>query len=304
MRGADMAAKNRLLLKIAIANIVVSLVVLGLKAFAWWVTGSVALYSDALESIINVVTSAAAAFALWVSFQPADDNHPYGHSKAEYLSAVLAGVLITIAALSILRESWFAFFEPRPMEAPVKGLAINMAATAVNVVWALLLIRIGRRHRSPALKADGHHLMTDVITSIGVFFGLVAAVVFQMPVLDPVLAALVAVNIIWTGFKLTRESVGGLMDEAVEPETLDVIRRIISTEASGALEAHDIRTRQAGSAIFVDFHLVVHGTMSVSDAHDICDRIEHAIQDGVEGARVTIHVEPDNKAKHQGIVVV
>lgn len=299
-----MAAKNRLLLKFACANILVSFLVLGLKALAWWMTGSVALYSDALESVINVVTAVAAAAALWVSVQPADQNHPYGHSKAEYLSAVLAGVLIVLAAVSILREAYYGFLNPTPMDAPVEGLVVNMIATGVNVIWALALIRVGTRHASPALKADGRHLMTDVVTSVGVFFGLVAAIVLEMPVLDPLLAALVALNIIWTGLKLTRESVGGLMDEAVAPETLDEIRAIISRNADGAIEAHDIRTRQAGSAIFVDFHLVVGGTMSVSDAHTICDRIEHAIQTQVEGTRVTIHVEPDDKAKHQGIVVL
>jgi cation diffusion facilitator family transporter len=295
---------SQLLLRIAGANIAVSLLVLALKSAAFWITGSVALYSDALESIINVVTALTAFGALWLSNQPADHNHPYGHHKAEYLSAVLAGVLIVVAAISILREAYLAYLDPQPLDAPVPGLALNMLATAFNAGWAMLLMRTGRRHRSPALAADGRHLMTDVVTSVGVFGGLVASIIFDLPVLDPLLAAIVALNIVWAGFKLMKESVGGLMDEAVPADTLDSIRSLIAREAAGAIEAHDIRTRQAGRAVFVDFHLVVAGTMSVSAAHDICDRIERALKAAVEGVIVTIHVEPDNKAKHQGIVVL
>jgi cation diffusion facilitator family transporter len=292
------------LFRLALGSILVSLIVLGLKALAYWLTGSVALYSDALESVINVVTAITAAAALWFSQQPADQNHPYCHGKAEYLSAVLEGVLITLAAISIIRYAYFGFLDPRPLDAPFEGLAISLVATAINAFWAFVLIRTGRRERSLALAADGKHLFTDVITSVGVFFGLIGAVVFNLPVLDPILAAFVALNIVWMGVMLMRESVGGLMDEAVPGDTLADIKAIISKEAEGAIEAHDIRTRQAGRTIFVEFHLVVTGTMSVSDAHDICDRIERAVQDGVEGTIVTIHVEPDNKAKHQGIVIV
>ncbi len=297
-------SSNPLLFRIAFGSIAVSLIVLGLKLLAFWMTGSVALYSDALESIINVVTAFAALGALWFSYQPADQNHPYGHHKAEYLSAVLEGVLIVLAAISILREAYLGFLDPRPLDAPWQGLAINLLATAINAFWALLLIRTGRKYRSPALTADGRHLMTDVFTSAGVFVGLVGAIVFGMPVLDPILAGFVAINIIWMGWKLMRESVGGLMDEAVPPATLDAIKSVISTEAEGAIEAHDIRTRQAGRATFVDFHLVVAGDMTVSFAHDICDRIERALKDKIEDITVTIHVEPEDKAKHQGIVVL
>lgn len=285
-------------------NVAVSLLVLALKAAAYWITGSVALYSDALESIINVVTSLTALWALWFSIKPADQNHPYGHHKAEYLSAVLAGVLILVAAVSILREAYMGFLAPQPLDAPVEGLAINILATLVNFGWALLLIRTGTRHTSPALAADGRHLMTDVVTSVGVLIGLVLAVVLDMPVLDPILAALVALNIIWTGVKLTRESMGGLLDEAVPADVLDRIRSVISRGAAGAIEAHDLRTRQAGRVVFIDFHLVVQGAMTVSDAHDICDCIERALKESVPGALVTIHVEPEAKAKHQGIVVL
>ncbi|MFC5066692.1 cation diffusion facilitator family transporter [Flaviflagellibacter deserti] len=297
-------SSNPLLFRIAFGSIAVSLIVLGLKLLAFWMTGSVALYSDALESIINVVTAFAALGALWFSYQPADQNHPYGHHKAEYLSAVLEGVLIVLAAISILHQAYLGFLDPRPLNAPWQGLTVNLVATTINAFWALLLIRTGRKHRSPALTADGGHLMTDVVTSAGVFVGLVGAIVFDMPLLDPILAGFVAINIIWMGWKLMRESVGGLMDEAVPPVTLDAIKSIIATEAEGAIEAHDIRTRQAGRATFVDFHLVVAGDMTVSFAHDICDRIERALKGKIEDITVTIHVEPEDKAKHQGIVVL
>jgi cation diffusion facilitator family transporter len=292
------------LFRLALGSILVSLIVLGLKVLAYVLTGSVALYSDALESVINVVTAITAAAALWFSAQPADRNHPYGHHKAEYLSAVLEGVLITLAAISIFRSAYFGFFNPQPINAPVEGLALSAVATAINGLWAFILIRVGRREFSMALTADGKHLLTDVVTSVGVFIGLIGAVAFDLPILDPILAAFVALNIVWMGVMLMRESLGGLMDEAVEVDMLDGIKAIIAQEAEGAIEAHDIRTRRAGRAIFVEFHLVVHGAMSVSDAHDICDRIERALQKDVEGAQVTIHVEPDNKAKHQGIVIV
>jgi cation diffusion facilitator family transporter len=292
------------LFRLSLGSILVSLIVLGLKALAWQLTGSVALYSDALESVINVVTAITASAALWFSLQPADKNHPFGHHKAEYLSAVLVGVLIVLAAISILRAAYADLSSPQPIAAPFEGLGINAVATAINAVWAFVLVRIGKSQRSPALSADGKHLLTDVVTSAGVFIGLAAAVLFGLPILDPILAALVALNIVWMGFGIMRESLGGLMDEAVQPELLEKIKAIISREAEGAIEAHDIRTRQAGRAVFVEFHLVVVGTMSVSDAHAICDRIERAVQAGVEGANVTIHVEPDNKAKHQGVVVV
>jgi len=290
--------------QLALASIAVAIVVLGLKYAAYHVTGSVALYSDALESIINVATAIVALYAIRIALTPADEKHPYGHTKAEYFSAVFEGALILVAALLILREAYFAFLTPRTIEAPVLGLAINAAASLVNAGWAYLLIRQGRKLRSHALEADGQHLMADVVTSIGVLVGLLAAIATGIPQLDPALAALVALNILWSGWKVMRESVGGLMDQAAPPETLARIRDLISANADGAIEAHDLRTRHAGAITFVDFHLVVPGTLSVSDAHDICDRIERAIKRDCEGSVVTIHVEPENKAKHSGIVVL
>ena len=289
---------------IAAGSLLIGLVVLGLKLLAWWTTGSVALYSDALESIVNVVTAIVALIAIRLAQRPADAALPYGYHKAEYFSAVIVGVMIIVAAILILRESWFGFFDAKLPTAPVEGLAISMAATAINVVWAFVLIRYGRKVLSPALEADGKHLLTDVVSSVGVLIGLVLAFVTGWAVLDPLLAALVALNILWSGWGVIRDSVGGLMDVATPPDRLKTIREVIAGNADGAIEAHDIRTRQAGPLTFVDFHLVVPGTMSVDAAHAICDNIEAKLREAVKDVQITIHVEPESKAKHAGIVVV
>lgn len=289
---------------LAAGSIAVGLTVLALKFLAWHLTGSVALLSDAIESIVNVATAIGALAAIYFAAQPADANHPYGHHKAEYVSAVVEGVLIVIAAIVILREAYAAYLTPRLIDAPWRGLAVNGLATLINAVWCYVLIRQGRAHRSPALVADGRHLWSDVLSSIGVFVGVSLAALTGYGILDPILAALVALNILWAGWKLMKESVGGLLDEALPPHDLARIRAVISANAHGAIEAHDLRTRQAGRMTFVDFHLVVKGSMSVTEAHDICDRLERAIKAELQDALISIHVEPDDKAKHSGIVVV
>ena len=291
-------------LRLAIGSIVVGVVVLGIKALAWWVTGSVALLSDALESTVNVATAIAALVAIRVAAQPADATHPYGHDKAEFFSAVLEGVMIIVAALLILKEAVEGIMAPVALDMPIEGLLINGVATVINAVWAALLIRFGRTDRSPALVADGRHLFTDVVTSAGVALGVLLAFVTGWWILDPILAAVVAVNILWSGWRVMRESLSGLMDEAVPQATLDLVRDVISREGGGALEAHDLRTRHAGQATFIDFHLVVPGETTVFDAHEICDRIEEGLRAAIEGVRITIHVEPEHKQKHSAIVVL
>ncbi|MFD2648611.1 cation diffusion facilitator family transporter [Devosia albogilva] len=289
---------------IAAASLGIAVLVLALKFLAWWVTGSIALYSDALESIVNVVTSVAALIAVSLAQRPADAALPYGYHKAEYFSAVLVGVMIIIAAILIFREAWLGLLAPEIPDAPALGLGIGAAATVVNIVWARVLIRHGRKARSPAIEADGRHLMTDVVSTVGVLVGLGLVVLTGWAVLDPILAALVALNILWSGWAVVRDSVGGLMDVAVPADVQQTIREVIATSAEGAIEAHDIRTRQAGRMTFIDFHLVVPGAMSVDDAHTICDGIEARLREAVPDVQITIHVEPENKAKHSGIVVV
>lgn len=289
---------------LAAITVAVGVVVLALKFGAWYLTGSVALWSDALESLVNIATAVATFAAVRYGAMPADANHPYGHGKAEYFSVVLEGVFIIIAAIAIFRAAYAGFFAPHVIDAPVEGLAVTVVASAINGAWAWVLVREGRKRSSPALAADGIHLFTDVATSVGVVLGLILALATGYFALDSILAALVALNILWAGWRVIRMSIGGLMDEAVAPATLERIRLLISQNADGAIEAHDIRTRRAGHATFIEFHLVVPGTMPVSQSHDICDRIERALKAEVANATITIHVEPEEKAKHTGVVVV
>ncbi len=289
---------------VAATSIGVAFAVMGIKYIAYWMTGSVALLSDALESIVNVLAAIAALIAIRVGSSPPDRRHPFGHHKAEYFSAVLEGALIIVAALLIFHEAYGAFLEPRTLTDPAAGLAVNGVATALNAGWAWFLIDRGRVWKSPALAGDGRHLFSDVITSVGVLAGLILATFTGWAILDPLLASVVALNILRMGYDLTVRSMSHLMDEAAPPEVQAVIRAAIRASANGALQAHDLKTRVAGPATFVEFHLVVPGAMSVKEAHVICDRIEDAIEAELPGAEVVIHVEPDHKAKCAGAVEV
>lgn len=290
------SSSKALVARLALWSIVVAFGVMGLKFLAWWMTGSVALYSDAVESIVNVIAASAAFLAIRISHLPADADHQHGHHKAEYFSAVLEGVLIVVAALLIIVEVWRSWSAPPVLEAAWSGMAVNALAAAINGIFATLLLRVGRRERSPALVADGRHIMTDVVTSVGVLFGLVAAVLTGWQILDPLLALIVALNILREGWKVIGQSVQGLMDVAADPEADRLIRSVVARNSAGALEIHDLRTRIAGRAIFVEFHLVVDAEMTVGESHQICDRIEAALREAVPGVRILIHVEPDNEA--------
>ena len=290
--------------RIAAVSIALGAVVLGLKLAAWLVTGSAALFSDAAESVVNVAASAVAFFALGLAAKPADANHPYGHDKAEFFAAVIEGVLIVVAALTILQHAWYSFQHPVRIEAPLLGMGLNAAATVLNLGWGMMLLKRGRSLRSPALLADGHHLIADVVTSAGVLLGVGLVILTGHAWLDPVLAAATAVYILVSGYFVIRDSVGGLMDAAPAAEIVERIRIIVGQHAAGAIEAHDLRTRHAGRLTFLEFHLVVPGSMSVSAAHDICDRVEAALKAEMEGLMITIHVEPEGKAKHRGVLVL
>lgn len=284
-------------------SVAVSLLVLILKYAAYQLTGSVSLYSDALESIVNVAAALVALMAIRLAARPPDINHPYGHTKAEYFSAVVEGSLILFAAVEIVRSAGLRLFEPVQLTNLTFGLAISLAATALNGGLAAYLIRNGRRQRSPALVADGRHLMADVVTTLGVLTGIGLAGATGWWILDPLLALVVAVNILWVGYRLLRESVGGLMDESPSDEEMASIQEVINAHMDGAIEAHALRARHAGRYTFIEFHLVVPEEMTVGEAHEICDRIEEALHEQIPGSIVTIHVEPQHKAKHQGAVV-
>lgn len=295
--------------RLALTSLLVGLVVFGLKWVAFLLTGSVALYSDALESIVNVIAAGAALYALWISQQPADESHPFGHTKAEYFSAVLEGVLIALAALAIVREALPKLLNPHPPEQLGIGLAVSAGASAINGLLAWFLLRRGRVLKSPALVADGQHLWSDVITSLGVLLGIGLGWLSGWWILDPLLAILVALNILRIGWHLVRDSVGGLMDQALPSSDVEEIRLSLTgalklqAQRGRVLEVHDLRTRQAGPRTFIEFHLVVPGSLSVSDAHGICDELETMLKSKRPESQIIIHVEPEEKAKNRGFLV-
>lgn len=292
------------LLQVAAGSIAIACIVMAIKYLAYVLTGSVALYSDALESIVNVLTAIAAFMAIRISLRPPDSEHPFGHHKAEYLSAVIEGALIIVAAMLIMREAYDAVIRPRTLTEPVLGLAVNGLATLINAAWATFLITRGRGWGSMALVADGRHIMADVVTSLGVLAGLALATITGFTLLDPLMACLVALHILWSGYQLAYESMSGLLDERAAPEIETRIHNAIAANGQGALQAHDIRTRHAGRMTFIEFHLVVPGEMTVQAAHEICDRLEDAIEAELQNADVVIHVEPLEKAKAVGALAL
>lgn len=293
-----MEQSDSMVRRLAFWGIPLSLAVMALKMLAWHVTGSVALLSDGLESTVNVIAAVIAWVVIGYASRPADSGHPFGHYKAEYFSAVIEGVLIVVAALLIAREAIAGLGNPALPEAPVLGLGINAVAAVINAVWAYVLITAGKRHRSPALSADGEHIFSDVVTSAGVLVGLLLALGTGYAILDPVMALIVAVNILYQGWKVISHSVSGLMDHAVDPNEEEAIKSAIATNAEGALNVHHLRSRKAGRAIFIDFDMVVPAAMTVAEAHEICDRLEDAIQAVLPTAQCEIHVEPESEKAH------
>ena len=290
--------------QIASFSIVLGLGVLALKTGAWWMTGSAALFSDALESTVNVAAALIALVALRFAERPADANHPYGHQKAEFFAAVIEGALIIVASAAILQHAWENWRNPVALTLPWQGLALNGLATVLNAAWGTVLLRAGRQARSVTLEGDGRHLWADVVTSAAILLGISLALWTGLPFVDSLLAAAIAVYVLWSGLSLISKSVGGLMDAAPAPEVVDRIRALVGEHAEGALEVHDLRTRYAGRLTYLDFHLVVPGEFSVSQAHAICDRIEAALKEEMEQLMITIHVEPEGKAKHHGVLVL
>ncbi|KEC54691.1 cation diffusion facilitator family transporter [Bartonella koehlerae] len=278
-------------------SIFIACIVFILKYWVYCITGSVALYSDALESIVNIFATLAAWWAVKISMKPADYDHPFGHHKAEYFSAILEGVLIIVAAIIILREAWIALSSVKLLQKPGMWLVIHLVSSVINYLWGFILIRQGKIHRSPALKADGMHFITDVFTSLAILIGLVAGFIGGWGILDPILAIIVAINILLQGWKVINSAVQGLMDVGVELNETMRIRELISANAHGALEVHDLLTRVAGRVTFIEFHLVVPAAMPVEEAHQICDRIESILQAEFANVRISIHVEPENEAK-------
>ncbi|ANY24156.1 MULTISPECIES: cation diffusion facilitator family transporter [Gordonia] len=278
----------------AVLSIATAIVVIGLKLIAWRITGSVGLLSDALESVVNLVAAVGAFVALRVAAKPADRSHNFGHTKAEYFSAVFEGVMIVVAAVVIIVTAADRLFHPQELEEVGVGLAISIGATAVNAVVGWVLIRAGRRHRSLTLEADGKHLMTDVWTTIGVVVGVFLVAATGWLPLDPLIAIAVAVNILVVGGRLVWRSGAGLMDAALPDDERATIDRVLAAHRADRIDFHDIRTREAGHERFVQMHMLVPGDWSVQRAHDLAERVEDELRSAVDGLNVTMHVEPIN----------
>ena len=273
-------------------SIAAALVTLVLKSGAYWLTGSVGLLSDALESIINLVAAVIAYISLWYSARPADRSHTYGHSKIEFFSSGIEGLLIIVAAGAI---AWYAvgrLIQPQPLEQLDLGLLISLIGAGINFVVARMLIRVGREERAIVLEADGQHLMTDVWTTLAVVVALALVWATDWQRLDPIIAIGVAANICWTGCQLLRRSIDGLMDRALPEEQLIRLRDAIQTCLEPEMAFHALRTRRAGATFFADFHLLVPGAWTVRRAHTVAHQVEQAARAALPGLEVTVHVEP------------
>jgi cation diffusion facilitator family transporter len=286
--------------RMAYLSIATSLATIVLKFGAYFLTGSVSLWSDALESLVNLAAGLVALGALTVAEQPADDRHAYGHDKAEYFSSGVEGALILVAAVSIIWSAVHRLVDPQPLAHLGPGIVVAFLAGAANFVTARIMLKVARQHDSITIEADAKHLLTDVWTSVGILAGL--AVVMAMPqwsVLDPLMAIAVGIHIVVTGVGLLRRSADGLMDAALPPAEVTRAEALIRAELPSGSSFHALRTRKAGARRFLELHLLVPGTMSVFASHRLCDSIEAALTARLANAHVTIHVEPsETQAPH------
>jgi cation diffusion facilitator family transporter len=284
--------EQRRLFRLLWLSLAAAVVTITLKLGAWALTGSVGLLSDAAESVVNLVAAAVALAALRWAVKPADEEHAYGHAKAEYFSAGVEGALILVAAIAIAVTAVDRLLDPRPLESVGAGLAVSAVASAINLSVGLALLRSGRRARSIVLEADGKHLITDVWTSLGVIAGVAGAALTGWDRLDPIIALAVAANILVAGGGLLRRSAGGLMDRALEEPDLDAIRGTLAEFERDGVRFHALRTRQAGSRRFVSLHVLVPGAWTVQQGHDLVERVEASLCERLPGASVFTHLEP------------
>jgi cation diffusion facilitator family transporter len=274
-------------------SVAAALATIALKTIAWWLTGSVGLLSDALESVVNLAAAVLALSMLRLAAAPPDENYPYGFSKAEYFSAGIEGALIVIAAGGIIWAAVPRLVTPQPLDMPMAGLALTVVATAINLIVATVLLRVGRAQHSITLEADGRHLMTDVWTSAGVLVGVALVVVTGWLRLDPLIALAVSVHILWTGFGLMRRSVRGLLDPAISNEDQSEVTKLFQEYSRRyGVSFHALRTRQAGARRFVTFHLLVPDAWTVAQAHRLSEEIEARMRSMVPNAAVFTHIEP------------
>jgi cation diffusion facilitator family transporter len=274
-------------------SILAAIVTLGLKGLGYLLTGSVGVLSDAAEAGVNLFAALAAYWALWYSAQPVDREHTYGHEKIEFFASGLEGILILAAAVGIVGYALVRLVAREPyLEQLGVGTILIGVAALINLAVALILLRVGRKHRSIVLEADGKHLMTDVWASVAVILGLSMVSLTGVQALDPIVAILIALSFAWTGYDLVKRSFNGLMDHALPVEEQEAVRKAIAARLEPGMTFHALRTRQAGSQRFADFHLLVPGSVSVQRAHALTARIEDAVRAALPGIEVTVHIEP------------
>jgi cation diffusion facilitator family transporter len=278
--------------KLAIISVIASICTITLKLIAFFLTNSVSLLSDALESFVNLLAAAITFFMIRLSLKPPDETHPYGHSKAEYISSIAEGFFIMLAAAAIIFTATQRIITPTPLEAPGFGLLFSIAASVINLAVGLKLITNGKKRNSLALEADGHHLLTDVYTTAGVLIGLAIVYTTKLYILDPLIAIIVGLNIISAGFSIIQKSLAGFMDTAISKVYLSSIKNTFAQYKSQQIEFHGLRTRQAGSRIFISFHILVPGSWSVQKGHTLAEEVEKKIRTSIPNSTITTHIEP------------
>ena len=286
-------------------SIAAALITISLKAGAYFLTGSVGLLSDAIESIVNLLAAIMALSMLTIAARPPDDEYAFGHGKAEYFSSNVEGILILVAAGGIAVTAVERIFAPRQIEEIGIGLAISVIASLVNLVVAKILLKAGKKHASITLEADGHHLMTDVWTSAGIVLGVGLVALTGLQILDPIVALIVSVNIVFTAVKLIRRSVAGLMDASLSENEMKAIDNVLDKYRQDyAIDFHALRTRQAGSRHFISVHVLVPGAWTVHDAHHIAEDFERDIRAAVQNSVAFTHLEPiEDELSHEDIAL-
>ncbi len=277
---------------------------IGLKSLAYLLTSSVGLLSDALESVVNLAAAIMALSMLIIAARPADKEHPYGHSKAEYFASAVEGILILVAAVSIAVAAIHRLIVPRAIEQPGLGLSLAIVASAVNFVVARILLNVGKRENSITLEADAHHLMTDVWTSVAVIAGVGAVVLTRWQPLDPIIALAVAANIVWTGYRLMQRSVAGLMDTALPPDEYEKVLKVLNKYKEQGVQFHALRTRQAAGRRFISIHVLVPGRWTTHKGHHLVEDVENDLRGTLSGVTVFTHLEPvDDPLSFQDIEI-
>ena len=275
-------------------SIVASILTIIIKSAAYFTTGSVGFMSDAMESFVNLVAGIIAFISLTIAARPADKKHPFGHDKAEYFSSLTEGLLITLAAVGIAYTAINRIYHPQPLEELNIGMALSIFATLINLATARLLLYFARKHNSITIEADARHLMTDVWTTVGIVAGIILVKFTNWQILDPIMAILVAVSILYTGAKLIIRSTDGLMDEKLSEKDLKIIMEILENHKSKGLDYHALYTRQASSKRFITFHLLFPGDSTIHQAHEVTKLIENEILEKIPNSNIFIHIEPLN----------